>query len=75
MTTEAITAAAMALPPESRLTLAEVLLNSVKAEPEAKLSAEWLVEIEDRIAAYRRGECETFSREEVMRTVGKDSHA
>jgi putative addiction module component (TIGR02574 family) len=75
MTTEAITAAAMVLPPETRWTLAEVLLSSVKAEPENKLSPEWFAEIEDRIAAYRRGDCEIFSREEVMRTVGKDSRA
>ena len=75
MTTEAITAAAMALPPASRLTLAEVLLNSIKSDPETKLSPEWIAEIEDRITAYRRGECETYSLEEVMRTVGKDPGA
>ncbi|MCI0361984.1 MAG: addiction module protein [Planctomycetaceae bacterium] len=75
MTTESLTAAALALPPKSRLTLAEVLLRSVKPEADIALSPEWIAEIEDRIAAYRRGELETFSREEVMRNVGKDRSA
>ena len=73
MTTESLTAAALALPPESRVTLAEVLLESVKPDSASGLSAEWLAEIEDRIAAYRRGELQTYSREEVMRSVGSDS--
>lgn len=72
MTTEAIAAAALALPPESRLTLAELLLNSVKSEPEITFSAEWIAEIEYRIDALRRGELETISREVVMRAAGKD---
>ena len=71
MTAEAITEAALALPPHSRLTLAETLLHSVK-DDSISLSSEWLIEIEDRIAAYRRGELETFSREEVMRSTGKE---
>jgi len=72
MTVESLTAAALALPPETRLTLAEVLLESVTPEAGPGLSEEWIAEIEDRIAAYQRGELETYSREEVMRSVGKD---
>jgi putative addiction module component (TIGR02574 family) len=72
MTVESLTAAALELPPKSRLTLAEVLLESIKAESSPPLSAEMIAEIEDRIAAYRRGELETYSREEVMRSVGRD---
>ncbi|HEX5105862.1 MAG TPA: addiction module protein [Pirellulaceae bacterium] len=72
MTAQAIAAAALALPPESRVTLAEVLLNSVKGDS-VSLSSEWLAEIEDRIAAYRRGELATYSREEVMQSLEADS--
>jgi putative addiction module component (TIGR02574 family) len=72
MTVESLTAAALALPPESRLTLAEVLLESVTPETCPGLSAEWMAEIEDRIAAYQRGELQTYSREEVMRSLDRD---
>ncbi len=72
MTTEAIISAALELPPESRANLVEVLLHSMEPESAPHLSAEWIAEIEDRIAALRRGELETVSREEVMRTAGRD---
>jgi putative addiction module component (TIGR02574 family) len=72
MTTEAITSAALALPPESRAALAEVLLASLDSPLEIKYRQEWEQEIEDRIDAYERGEMETVSREEVMRRLGKE---
>ena len=78
MTIEAITAAALALPMESRAALAEVLLSSLhlpdetdSQEIELKFRAEWEQEIEDRIDAFERGEIGTVSREEVMRQLGK----
>ncbi len=69
MTVEAITSAALALPPESRAALAETLLASL--EPiDIKYREEWEKEIEDRIDAYRRGEMKLIPRDEVMRSVG-----
>lgn len=73
MSTEAITSAALALPPESRAVLAEVLLASLELPIETKYRQEWEKEIEDRIDAFERGEMETYSLEEVMRELGKHS--
>lgn len=73
MTVEAITSAALALPPESRAALAETLLASLDPPIELKYREEWEKEIEDRIDAYERGEMETVSREEVMRQLGERS--
>ena len=79
MTIETITAAALALPMESRAALAEALLSSLDLPTEAedsqeieiKYRAEWEREIEDRIDALEGGEMDTVSREEVMRQLGK----
>jgi Putative addiction module component. len=79
MTIETITAAALALPAESRAALAEVLLSSLDQTTDAEEPqeieithrAEWEREIEERIDALDRGEIETVSREEVMRRLGK----
>lgn len=72
MTVEAITAAALALPPEDRATLAETLIVSLDPSDALKYHAEWEAEIEDRINAYRRGEMKLIPREEVMRSSGHD---
>jgi putative addiction module component (TIGR02574 family) len=72
MTIETITAAALALPPESRAELAETLLRSLDDSMSVKYWAEWEAEIEDRIAAYERGEMPSYSREEVMRRLEED---
>jgi putative addiction module component (TIGR02574 family) len=71
MTIEAITSAALALPPESRATLVETLISSLDPPLSIKYRDEWEQEIEDRIDAFERGEMETVSREEVMRNLGK----
>jgi putative addiction module component (TIGR02574 family) len=71
MTADAITSAALALPPESRAALAETLLASLEPPIDIKHREEWEKEIEDRIDAYERGEMESFSREDVMRELGK----
>ena len=73
MTTEAIASAALALPPESRAALAEVLLSSLEPPIDIKYRKEWEQEIEDRIDAYERGEIQAYSREEVMRLLDEDA--
>jgi putative addiction module component (TIGR02574 family) len=55
-----------ALTAEERARLAEVLLESLQDAPIAEIEAAWDAEIEQRIAAYDRGELQTFSAEDVF---------
>ena len=57
---------ARALPAEERARLVEVLLDSLRETEIAEIEAEWQREIADRIAAYERGETQTFTAEEVF---------
>ena len=57
---------ARALSPEERARLADVLLESLREAPLAEIEADWDLEIEKRVAAYDRGELETFSAENVF---------
>ena len=57
---------ARALPAEERARLVEVLLDSLRETEIAEIEAEWQREISDRIAAYERGEAQTFTAEEVF---------
>jgi putative addiction module component (TIGR02574 family) len=73
MTTEALASAALALPPESRAALAELLLSSLESPIDVKYREEWEQEIEDRLDAYDRGEMKAYSRDEVMRILDEDA--
>ena len=55
-----------ALSAEERARLAEVLLESLQESPLADIEAAWEREIEERVAAYDRGELQTFSAEDVF---------
>jgi putative addiction module component (TIGR02574 family) len=57
---------ACSLSAEERAKLAEVLLESLREAPLAEIEAAWDREIEERAAAYDRGELETFSAEDVL---------
>lgn len=57
---------AKALTAEERARLAEVLLESLQDAPIAEIEAAWDREIEQRVAAYDRGELQTISAEEVF---------
>ena len=57
---------ARTLTPEERARLVEVLLESLREAPSAEIEAAWDREIEQRIAAYDRGEVQTFSAEDVF---------
>jgi putative addiction module component (TIGR02574 family) len=57
---------ARALTAEERARLAEVLLESLQDAPIAEIEAAWDAEIEQRIAAYDRGELQTFWAEDVL---------
>lgn len=52
--------------PEERARLADVLLESLRDAPLTDIEAAWEREIEERAAAYDRGELATFSAEDVF---------
>ena len=57
---------ARALAAEERAKLAEVLLESLQTPPLSDIEAEWAREIEDRVAAFDRGEVKTYAAEDVF---------
>lgn len=57
---------ARSLSPEERSRLVELLLESLHEPPLAEVEAAWAQEIERRVAAYERGEVETFAAEDVF---------
>ena len=54
------------LSPDERARLAEVLLESLLEGPLSEVEAAWQHEIEERVAAYDRGEAGTHPAEEVF---------
>ena len=57
---------AKSLTPDERAQLAEFLLESIQEPPVAEIEAAWDREIEERAAAYDRGELQTISAEDVF---------
>ena len=57
---------ARALSPDDRARLAEVLLESLQETPLSEVEAAWNREIEERIAAYDRGEVQAYPAEDVF---------
>ena len=57
---------ARTLPPDERARLADALLESLRDAPLADIEAAWDREIEERVAAYDRGELEAFPAEAVF---------
>ena len=51
---------------EDRAKLAEALLESLHVPPLSDVEAAWAREIEDRVAAFGRGETETHTAEDVF---------
>lgn len=66
MSQEQVFAAAMALPPQSRLELAEKLYESVDESAAPPADPALLAELDRRMAAYERGEMKTYTHEEVF---------
>lgn len=54
------------LSPDERARLAEMLLESLRDESLSEIEAAWQREIEQRVAAYDRGEMETYPAEQVF---------
>jgi putative addiction module component (TIGR02574 family) len=51
---------------EDRARLAEILLESLQDGPSAEIEAAWNTEIEARVAAFDRGESQTYAAEDVF---------
>jgi putative addiction module component (TIGR02574 family) len=66
MSNEQVFAAAMALPAESRIQLAEMLYESVDESAVPNVDPGLLAELDRRVAAYERGEMKTYTHEEVF---------
>lgn len=56
---------ALSLSPEERAKLAEVMLESL-ATPLADIEEAWAQEIEQRVAAYDRGDIPSYSAEDMF---------
>ncbi len=54
------------LTPDERARLAEMLLESLQDTSLSEIEAAWQREIADRVAAYDKGEVETYPAEEVF---------
>lgn len=57
---------ACTLSPDERAHLAEVLLESLRDPSLSEIETEWEREIENRVAAFDRGELPAYSAEEVF---------
>jgi putative addiction module component (TIGR02574 family) len=57
---------ARGLSAEERSRLVDLLLESLHESPLAEVDAAWSKEIERRVAAYERGEVQTFAAEDVF---------
>ena len=64
---------ARALSPDDRARLAEVLLESLQETPLSEVEAAWDREIEERIAAYDRGDLQAFAAEDVFAEARRKS--
>jgi putative addiction module component (TIGR02574 family) len=54
------------LPPEDRVRLVELLLESIEDAPDPEVEEAWRLEIHRRVAAYERGEAVLYDADEVM---------
>lgn len=64
---------ALSLVPEERAKLAEVMLESLSS-PLAEIEKVWAKEIEQRVAAYDRGDIASYAAEDVFaeaKRIGK----
>ena len=58
--------AALAMPPQQRAALIEVLLDSFDEADRQEIEAAWVQEAEQRLAAYKDGRMTALSLDEVM---------
>jgi putative addiction module component (TIGR02574 family) len=68
---EEIAAQGRSLPPEERVRLLDLLLESLEEPAGRTLEQAWAAEIERRVLAHQRGEGELFDVEDVMAEAEK----
>ena len=61
---------ALVLSPNERIGLVEELLNSLD-KPDPEIDVLWAKEAEDRLRAYRSGEVQAYSAEEVFSELSR----
>lgn len=66
MSQEQLFAAALALPPHSRVELADKLYESLDESASPAVDPQLLAELDRRMAAYERGEIKTYTHEEIF---------
>ena len=59
------------LPPQDRVRLLDLLLESLQQPPTSDVEDAWNQEIERRVARYERGESELFDADNVMREAAR----
>ncbi|MBN8509022.1 MAG: addiction module protein [Burkholderiales bacterium] len=59
------------LPPEDRVRLLDLLLESLEQPPTSSVEAAWAAEIERRVRAHERGDGELFDVEDVLAEAAK----
>lgn len=59
------------LPPEERVRLLDLLLESLHQPPTTEVEAAWCKEIERRVARYERGEAQLHDAEAVMEEAAR----
>ena len=59
------------LPPQDRVRLLDLLLESLQQPPTSDVEDAWNQEIERRVARYERGESELFDADDVMREAAR----
>jgi putative addiction module component (TIGR02574 family) len=69
LTREQILEAALALPRESKLRLAEEILDSVNQADSAEIDAAWVVEAKRRLEELDRGEAHTIPAEQMFARI------
>ena len=73
VTTEQIAAAALALPEEDRLELADRLLESLDGPPDDDVDRAWADEIARRLEEVRSGKVATITWEEARKRIFEDT--
>lgn len=67
MTTEDIISAALSLPAETRVKLAERLLDSLQQTSRQEIDQAWALEAERRLDEYEEGKVATIPADHVLR--------
>jgi putative addiction module component (TIGR02574 family) len=68
---EELAAQGRTLPPEERVRLLDMLLESLEEPADSSLERAWSMEVERRIRAHERGEGQLYDIEQVMAEAEK----